>query len=270
MNKKLIIFILTFFVSLLSFAAPKSDLWPFWDKSNDSNTSTISHTDWQIILDNYLSYDAKEQIHLFDYSSLNSNAQDKKILEDYINTLTSIKIRDFSKREQLAYWINLYNAVTLKLILDEYPVDSIRDIGSLFTQPWDIDLIVIEGQDVTLNDIEHRILRPIWKDPRIHYVVNCASISCPDLAPTAFTAVNTDDLMTAQAKAYINNKRGVNIENNRLLLSSIYDWYEIDFGNNLEEVIEHLKIYAEDDLSSELSSFTRARYDYNWDLNEKK
>lgn len=128
---------------------------------------------------------------LFRYAEVTK--EDKTLLNDYLDQLSKLDPREFNRQEQYAYWVNLYNALTVKLILDNYPVASITKLGGLFSfGPWDEKVFTVAGQTLTLNDIEHRILRPIWKDPRTHYAVNCASLGCPNLQSQAFTAQNTE------------------------------------------------------------------------------
>jgi hypothetical protein len=183
-----------------------------------------------------------------------------------------VEVTDLSRDEQLAYWLNLYNAATVDLILDNYPVESIRDIGSglLSRGPFDEKILRVEGEDISLNDIEHRIMRPIWQDPRIHYAVNCASIGCPDLHEEPFTASNWNRVFDAAAAEYINHPRGLRFEGNTLVLSSIYDWFVEDFGGNLAGVIDHVLPYLEDEQTADrLRGFDgRVRYEYDWSLNE--
>ena len=115
----------------------------------------------------------------------------------------------------MPYWINLYNAFTVHLILEHYPQDSIVDIryGFFDFGPWDEKLLQIEDEEVSLNDIEHRILRPIWKDPRLHYALNCASLGCPNLQPESFYPGNVESLLNSRARDYINHPRGLRFEN---------------------------------------------------------
>ena len=129
--------------------------------------------------------------------------------------------------------------------------------------------MTVEGQKISLDDIEHKILRPIWQDNRVHYGVNCASIGCPNLNKIAYTAANTDKLLTEGAKAYINHPRAARVKNNALVVSSIFEWYKIDFGNNDAGIISHLKKYAAPKLQSALSSVSSIDDDtYDWALNE--
>jgi hypothetical protein len=151
------------------------------------------------------------------------------------------------------------------LILDEYPVKSITKLGGLFSfGPWGDEVITITGQTLTLNDIEHRILRPIWNDPRTHYAVNCASLGCPNLQTQAFTADNTEALLESAANAFVNSSKGASISGNTITLSSIYEWFEADFMQD-DGALEHMAKYRPD-----LASFDgKIKYDYDWDLNKK-
>jgi hypothetical protein len=124
---------------------------------------------------------------------------------------------------------------------------------------------------VSLDDIEHRILRPIWKDPRTHYSVNCASLGCPNLPAQAFTSSNLEQLLDDGARAYVNHPRGARVENGRLTVSSIYVWFAPDFGSGDAGVIAHLKQYAEPALKKKLGSVDRIADDeYDWALNDAR
>ena len=168
----------------------------------------------------------------------------------------------------------MYNALTITVILDHYPVESIRDIdtsGLFANGPWGAELVTIEGETLTLDDIEHRILRPIWQDPRVHYAVNCASIGCPNIMRTAFTAKNTEALMNSAAKDFINHPRAVTVTGDKLRVSSIYVWFKDDFGGTDEGVIAHLKQYAKPTLRGRLNSVTKIDGDvYDWSLNSSE
>ncbi|GAB2199453.1 DUF547 domain-containing protein [Sessilibacter sp. MAH4] len=249
-------------------AAPTSELIDFWDESDEENTNTIDHSKWQTVLDAYLVSNHPSGINRFNYKAVSK--ADKSALESYINDLKNTDPREYNLAEQKAYWINLYNALTVNLILDNYPVKSITKLGGFFSfGPWDKEIITIEGETLTLNNIEHGILRPIWKDNRIHYAVNCASMGCPNLSATAFTAENTEALLDQSAKDYVNHTRGVKIEGDKMQVSSIYEWYKVDFGGTDASLIEHLKLYAEPQLQEKLNSFSGKITDsYDWSLNQ--
>ncbi|MCP5019343.1 MAG: DUF547 domain-containing protein [Ketobacter sp.] len=249
-------------------AAPAAQLWPHWNNSDESSTASIDHQHWQLLLDQYLKVSGDPLVTRFDYA--NVTVEHRALLTGYINRLQSLPILQYKKAEQQAYWINLYNALTVDLILSRYPVASIRKIkfGFFSFGPWDEKLAEVDGQPLSLNDIEHRILRPIWQDNRIHYAVNCASISCPNLAPQAFTRANTESLLHEGAINYINHPRAVAFVGSDLKLSTIYDWYQDDFGGSEQGVIQHLLRYAKPELAGRLRSHAGdIDYDYDWGLN---
>lgn len=252
-----------------SFSAPQKNLWTFWILSNEKNTKAISHKMYQDFLNRYL-FTGENGVNQVYYSKV--TAKDKQVLSQYIKELTSLPIRTFSKKEQLAYWINLYNALTIQLILKHWPVQSITKInispGFFSFGPWDAPLITIEGQKITLNDIEHRILRPIWNTPLLHYALNCASMSCPQLQNKAFTAQNSQYLMNKSAQEYVNSPYGVKVEANTLRLSKIYQWYQADFGNDESRVLKHIAQFANPKLKKQLSNKQKSIfYYYNWNIN---
>jgi len=242
-----------------------------WNQNNESNLATIDHQPWQNILDNYLQSDNPSGVNRFRYNQV--SVDDKNKLKTYLDQLQATDPRAYRRSEQMAYWINLYNALTIDLILENYPVKSIKKIGKgLFSfGPWDDDIAHIAGNKLTLNDIEHKILRPLWKDPRIHYAVNCASYGCPNLAAMAFTTDNIDSLLNQSARDYVNHPRGVRFENGNLIVSSIYHWYSEDFGGNNQKLIEHLQQYAEPKLGQRLNQYQGTiDHQYDWSLNEAR
>jgi hypothetical protein len=252
--------------------APKAELWPRWQAQDPGATETVDHGAWQRILGTYLAPGAGG-VNRFAYAGV--APADRQALDGYIARLAATPVSALGRPEQLAYWINLYNALTVQVVLDHYPVASIHDIAispGLFTiGPWDKALIEVEGAAVSLNDIEHRILRPIWRDPRLHYALNCASIGCPDLQATAFTAENAEALLEAAARTYVNHPRGARVENGELTVSSIYAWYREDFGDTEAGVIAHLKRYAGPELAKALVAVTDIEdYEYDWALNEPR
>lgn len=250
-------------------AAPKPDLWERWATHDTASTAKIDHSEWTRLIAAYARPSA-DGVTRFGYGSVSK--ADRAALESYVAKLSSTPISTFNRREQFAYWANLYNALTVKVILDHYPVASIRDIdispGFFADGPWGAKLVTVEGEKVSLDDIEHRILRPIWKDPRIHYVVNCASIGCPDIPPVAVTAGNADKLMNDGAVAYVNHPRGVTVKDGRVVVSSIYEWFDEDFGGTEAGVLDHLRKYAKPALAAKLKGRDSYSDDaYDWKLN---
>jgi hypothetical protein len=250
-------------------AAPQAELWPRWEAHDASSEETIDHSAWGNFLDQYLIADHPSGVNRVPYGDV--SPADHRSLQAYLDRLQAVAVSGLNRDEQLAYWINLYNAATVDLILDNYPVDSIRDIGEgMFSQgPWDDELLRVEGEALTLNDVEHRIIRPIWQDERIHYVVNCASIGCPNLYPEPLTADNWRPVFEESAVDYITHPRGVRFDGNRLVLSEIYNWYVADFGDSLDGVVNHLVEYVDAETAEQLRVFDgRVRYEYDWALNE--
>jgi len=252
-------------------AAPSPDLWSRWQTHAPGSAVTVDHSPWNRFLGKYLVTQHPSGINRFRYGDV--SPADRKNLAEYLDRLQQTEVSNLDRGEQLAYWINLYNALTVQIVLDHYPVRSIRDIdispGWFTNGPWDAKLLTIEGESVSLNDIEHRILRPIFQDNRIHYAVNCASLGCPNLQPAAFSPVNTEGLLEAGAREYINSPRGARIEKGRLHVSSIYKWFQVDFGASEEGVIKHLLKYARDGLAVFLKTYDKGLIDdYDWRLND--
>lgn len=252
-------------------AAPKAEPWPRWQAHLPGAAATIDHGAWDRFLAAYVVPGA-DGINRVAYGRV--SAEDRRVLDDYVARLAATGIDGHDRPEQLAYWINLYNALTVRLVLDHYPVASIRDIDTspgLFADgPWGETLVTVEGEALSLDDIEHRIIRPIWRDPRIHYAVNCASLGCPNLQRTAFTAANLEALLDQAARDFIGHPRGVRVSGERVYLSAIYDWYAEDFGGG-DGVLAHIGHYAPADLTrSLLGVHRRIEMDYDWSLNDAK
>lgn len=251
--------------------APESDLWQRWTAHAPSATETIDHSAWDAFLERNLII-GDDGVNRIAYATVSES--DKQRLDEYLSYLSTIHISDYTRDEQRAFWINLYNALTVDVVLEHYPVESIRDIsispGLFSVGPWGKKLVVVEGEAISLDDIEHRILRPIWKDARIHYAVNCAAVGCPKLMPRAFTAANTEELLEQGARDFINNERGAHVDaQGRLIASSIYDWFQEDFGGDEAGVIAHLRKYANSSLAAELDGVSEVYdYEYDWSLND--
>lgn len=252
-------------------AAPSAELWPRWQVSVENSTKVVDHSPWEAILTKYLVTDHPSAINRFRYGAV--SAEDRQSLNNYLAQLQQIKVSQLNRTEQKSLWINVYNALTVKVILDHYPVKSIMDVdispGFFSNGPWDAKLLNIEGEKLSLNDIEHRILRPIFTDNRVHYALNCASLGCPNLQSKPFTAVNTEQLLDEGARGYINHARGAQAIDRKVKVSSIYKWFQADFGGSEQKVIDHLLLYAQDDLAQTLHAYKgKLSFDYNWNLNE--
>lgn len=232
------------------------------------------------LLEKYVSA-SSSGIHLVDYASWKKNDADKAALSAYLDSLKEQKPSAMTKDEAHVFWINLYNAETLKIVIDNYPVDSIRDIKSegtslldfkAFFGPWRTKVATVEGKHYSLDDIEHKTIRPTFKDARSHYALNCASIGCPNLKLTPWSAATLEADLEAAASDFVNHPRGVTVSpDGKLNVSSIYVWFEEDFGSSDQAVIGHLQKYAKPDLATRLDGKTKIASDsYDWALNDQK
>lgn len=228
-----------------------------------ATTSLAAEPDWagyDELLGSHLIAAEKDglNLNLVDYESIAADPGFYSI----VNQIIQFDVERLSSREEkLAFYINAYNVLTIKLILDNWPVDSIRDIGNFFKGPW--DGVVLENADgqLTLDDIEHNIIRTL-NEPRIHFAVNCASVSCPDLRHEAYRADRLDEQLDDQTRLFLNNEKGLLLEGNRVRLSKIFDWYGEDFEvfGSLDNFI---KLYRPELEFNDVRTNLR----YNWNLN---
>lgn len=216
-------------------------------------------------------------VNRVDYARWHKSADDRRALDGYVTSLAARKPSTMPRGDAFAYWANLYNAITLKVILDRYPVASIRDIKSSggwfdfksYTGPWREERVTVEGKKLSLDNIEHDVMRPTFKDPRVHYAVNCASFGCPNLMNRAWRAATLEADLDAAARAFINHPRGVEVlASGGLKVSSIYKWFVADFGGDDASVVKHFRTYAKPELAARLTTATKIEADgYDWSLN---
>lgn len=221
----------------------------YGDKDNSSGNGL--HDGWDVLLRKYVSVNGK-----VNYKALKS---DLSRFEAYLDKLKDTSPESLSGNKALAFWINAYNAFTIKLILDNYPVKSIMDLDN--GKVWDRKWIKISGKTYSLNQIEHEIIRPQFNEPRIHFAVNCAARSCPPLMNKAWTPEDMEKDLEAQTRKFVNNTNYNLITKSKLSLSKIFEWYKDDFGN-IQSFIDK---YSDVDVSANASV---AYYDYDWSLNE--
>jgi hypothetical protein len=214
----------------------------------------IDHTPWDQLLQKHVSSNGN-----VNYEGFKS---DIDRLNNYLVSISKIKPNtDWSRNETMAYWINAYNAYTIKLMLNNYPLKSIMDING--GKAWDLKFVEIEGEKYSLNNIEHDILRAKYFDSRIHFAVNCASISCPKLSNTAYFAEGLDQKLEKAAKEFINNSAQNTISSNKASVSKLFDWYKDDFTKN-GTVKEYINKYSTTKLTTDKISYK----EYNWNINK--
>lgn len=213
---------------------------------------TINHAKWNVLLQKNVAKNGTVNYKGFQ--------KDSKELKMYLNELSAnVPAKSWSKNAILAYWINAYNAYTVQLILDNYPTKSIKDISD----PWGKKFFTLGNKKYSLEEIEHEILRKM-DEPRIHFAINCASFSCPNLRNEAYTEAKLEQQLTAAAKSFINDKTKNTITTNKIEISKIFDWFSGDFKKK-GSVIDFLNQYSK----VKISSKAKINYkDYNWSLNE--
>ncbi len=251
-------------------AAAPADIFSAHTKGS---TGTVDHSVWDDLLKAYV-VPGSDGINRVQYAKFKSDGRAK--LDRYLAALQATDVKSLDRPEQFAFWANLYNAKTIAIVLDAYPVKSIKNInlgGGLLAAvtggPWKAKVLKVAGEDLSLDDIEHGILRPIFKDSRVHYAVNCASIGCPNLGRDALVGSKLEVQLDAAARAYVNTPRGVSVSDGAVTASSIYSWFEEDFGGNERGVLKHIRAYADDALKSKLNGLTSiADFAYDWSLND--
>ncbi len=192
------------------------------------------------------------------YSAINADESELKV---YLNQFVKKPPKkSWRKNEKLAYWINAYNAFTIKLIVDNYPLKSIKDIEA----PWDKKFIPIDGKLISLNHIEHEILRKM-NEPRIHFAINCASVSCPKLLNEAFEADQLNNQLTKVTKSFINNSKKNSLTKGEVKISKIFKWFKNDFEKN-GTLIDLLNRYSDITIDANAKI---GYLDYDWNLNKQ-
>lgn len=187
--------------------------------------------------------------------------KDRVELDSYLKFLSkSVPTKVSTKDEKLAYWMNAYNAFTIKLVVNKYPVSSIKDISS---KPWDIKFIKLADKTYSLNDIEHEILRKM-NDPRIHVGINCASVSCPKLSNRAFTAANVNEELNKLVRVFLMDKSKNRIKQDEIAISKIFSWFKDDFTQK-GTLIDWINAYAD----IKVKPTAKVSYlKYDWNLNK--
>jgi len=238
--------------------------------SGAAGAQVLRHDDFDTLLATYVE-PSPNGINRVNYRGWAASNGDRRRLARYIGSLAATNPISLTRPEQFAFWANLYNAMTLQVVLDAYPVASIRQIKpwAFAFGPWKKPLVEVRGQRLSLDDIEQGILRAGWREPRVHYALNCGSIGCPNLRRRAFGGGALDQELTDAARSYVNHPRGARLQDGGFVVSSIYGWYQRDFGGSEDGVLRHLATYARPPLTGELAKSHRILgYQYDWALND--
>ncbi|WP_461302581.1 DUF547 domain-containing protein [Aureisphaera sp.] len=222
------------------------------EKVTSEMTEAFNHSVWNTLLRTHVSKKGN-----VDYEGFRQN---RHALREYITSLgVQMPSENWSKADQLAYWMNAYNAMTVDLILRNLPLESIKDID----KPWEQRLWKLGDKWYNLDEIEHKILRKM-NDPRIHFGINCASFSCPPLLNEAFTATNVDTQLDDLAKEFVNDPQRNTITSDRIEISKIFNWFAKDFKKE-GSLIDFLNKYSETPIKS---NARKSFMDYDWALNK--
>ncbi|MDM3869810.1 DUF547 domain-containing protein [Porticoccus sp. W117] len=234
---------------------------PFWATSNEQSAATIDHSRWNRLLNKYVVANHPSKINRFRYGDV--SGADKKALGKYISQLTAIDPRQYRKPEQKAYWINLYNALVVQQILANYPIASIADMQS--ASQWDKKRIVVQGQKLSLNDIEHQILRPLWRDHRIHFALVDGSLGAPNLQPRAYTGRTVRAMLKQAGREFLNHPRGLKLEKGKMQASRVFADHSSDFAQNQAGLLKLFAYYVDDRKALYLLGF-QGEIEYQQDL----
>ena len=242
---------------------------PVWQQHDPSSTIKVDHGKWNAFLQTYVSTDQKG-INRVNYSGV--SVADKENLSSYLTGLQNVDVTQLNRGEQYAFWLNLYNASMVDIILENYPISSVLDIKSNpldLKGPFNDKIARINGLDLTLDTIESGIVRPVWNDPRLHYAFNCGAVGCPNLMQEAYQGDILDKQLDAAAATFINDRRGINAKGNNVTLSKIFFWYSEDFGSDINSLNRHLRTYADPQTRAIIDEAKgRYKYAYDWALND--
>lgn len=231
-----------------------------------------NHSEWTTILKNFLIKKAANS--QFNYATLKETPQSLNKYLEKLSSITNEQFNTWSDKQKMSFWINAYNAFTVKLILDNYPVKSIKDIGGFFSSPWKKEFFHLFGVKFYLDKIEHEILRKRFNEPRIHFAVNCASIGCPSLRDEAFVAEKLESQLEEQTRLFLKDtsRNSVSHDKKTITISKIFKWFKEDFGDKDENIIKFIFPYmkSDDDNLDFWKKYNLEYSEYNWDLNEVK
>lgn len=251
-------------------AAPKAELIKFWDDSEALSIMQVDHSAWQDILTAYVDDQHPSGVNRFNYASVTPS--DSAKLKNYLSYLQKLEPRQLNSEEAKAFWINMYNAILVDKIVDAYESGSRRAInrlmnGGVESRALSRDAAELLMQEISLNDIQHGILRPIWKDPRVHFALSTGALSGANIQKAAFNGANNEALLEKAKAEFMQHPRAVRVEDNSLVLNSVFEWYAADFGDNKSAVLAYIRENTSDTMRQAMDGLSRISFDYNWDLN---
>lgn len=226
-----------------------------------ATASAFDHSAYDAVLKRYVNSKG-----MVDYTGLKENRSSLDAYLQKTGAVSEAQFDSWSEDEQIAFLTNVYNAETLQYIIDNYPLESIKDLGGLLSSAWDKKNVILFGEKTTLNKVEHDILRVDYDEPRIHFALVCAAMSCPPLRREAYTGAKLDSQLDDQARTFLAESNKNRVEGDTVYLSSIFDWYGKDFAKGDDALKAALNPWFKADISDKEIEYT----DYDWSLNDQK
>ncbi len=248
-------------------AATEMKLIRFWDDSEPSSIIDVDHAPLQEILQKYIVADHPSGISRFNYALVSES--DTAKLQQYLEYLQLLEPRQLNEAEAKAYWVNLYNAATLNMVIEAYASGRVNKVKArgLSARRWRRDIVTIAQQDMSLDDILHGVIRPLYKDPRMHYAVFFCTLGGPDMPVEVMNGENNETLLNQFEVAYLNQGRAVRLENGELVLSEMFKTYDTDFASDQYGLVSYLKQHVAPPLADVLDTVSDVRFEYDWTVN---
>lgn len=251
-------------------AAPKAEVIKFWNDSEELSIMQVDHSAWQNILTAYVDDQHPSGVNRVDYGAVTLG--DARKLKNYLSYVQKMEPRQLNSEESKAFWINLYNATLFDKIVDAYQSGSFRAVnrlmnGGVDSRAWGRNAAEVVMQEISLNDILHGILRPIWKDPRIHFALSTGTIGGANIQKTAFNGDNNEELLEKAKTEFMQHSRAVRVEAGLVILSSVFDWYGSDFGLDESAVLAYARDNTGEATSQAMVGLSRTSFEYDWNLN---
>ena len=240
----------------------------FWNDSEPSSLIDLDHSAFEDILKKYVATDHPSDISRFNYTAVTQ--ADFAKLNEYLTYLQFMEPRQLTEAEAKAFWINLYNAATLKMVLEAFidngSVSKIKARG-LPARRWRRDIVTIAQQDMSLEDIMNGVIRPMYKDPRVHYALFFCALGGPDMPTEVFKGDNNEELLSALETNYLQESRAVRVEGDQLVLSEIFKEYDTDFAQSQGALLEYLKSKVSEEVAGLIDTASKVRYEYDTTVN---
>ena len=254
-------------VSLGAYGATQMNLIEFWNDHEPASLIDLDHSRFEEFLEKYVIDDHPSGIARFDYLAVSQSDFDK--LESYLSDMQFMEPRQLTEAEAKAFWINLYNAATLHMVIEEFVDGNPTRIQArgVPIRRWRRDIITISEQRMSLEDILHGVIRPLYQDPRVHYALIFCMYGSPDMPTTVFKGDNNDALLEELEAKFLSKSRAVKIEGDQLVLSSIFKDYDTDFAPSQSQFLAYLRERVPEEVAQSMNGVTKVRYEFDDTVN---